>query len=641
MNNVAFKNVKPNRPFIWIPDDKIHSCMACQSPFTFMNRKHHCRSCGKIYCSTCCFTYLSIPNYMPKTYMDDTRNVRVCSSCRDCIIMVKSRKKDILVYSLLPLSIPELYNLRKVSRPLKTVCDRIISVLKSFPTRCSYLPWTGLERRILRTHWKEFKGHSRMMVVALQGLYGIVSTETMVRFYKCDKTEMIHCNYLFCERCEPTFTQIDIFELMCGFPSTSILECQEMESWIGQCLNAISKRWLVYTMPWILQLGLRSTACQRIIVNNIFPKIYNDKKLCHIFYFECNFFISSRLAERTTKYFQSLLETFIERVNDDIKNSLITSVRFFMMLESPHWDTVKHMVKNSQHGVALPYDPETLILDIGTPEVLYTNTKPIKLPIRTNKGPKSILIKCDDLRKDRFTTSLISIIQYFVETKMSFLTYNVLPITASFGIIEMVPETETLFKINEQGSLQNYIIQNNMDRTQTSLREEFINSCASNCVFGYLLGVGDRNMKNILIKKTGTMVHIDFSYILGTDPKTVALTDMKITNGMVDMLGGPNSHGFLSLKSECSSMFTDIKKLTYFWYTSLKYLVVAEPPIDPHYKDFNSLKKHVESRLLPSVSDEVASIAIVDIVNSANNSILSQAADISNKVSDMIFNLVI
>lgn len=572
--------------------------------------------------------------------MDQTHNVRVCSACRDSIVMVKARKKEILIYSLLPLTIPDLYNVRKVSKAHKTVCDRIISVLKSFPTRCSYLPWTGLERRILKTHWKEFKGHSRMMVVALQGLYGVVSTEKMVRYYKCDKTNPLSCSYLFCDQCQSSFTEIDIFEIMCGFPSTSILECQEMESWIGQCLNNISKRWLEYTMPWILQLGLRSNACQRIIVNNIFPKIYIDKKLCHLFYFECNFFISSKLAERTTKYFISLLETFIERVDDDTKNYLITSVRFFMMLQAPHWDTIKHMVKTSS-GVALPYNPDILITDIGTPEVLHTNTKPIKLPIQTNKGAGCILIKYDDLRKDRFTTSLISIIQHFVKTEMSFLTYNVLPITLNFGIIEMVPDTETLFKINEHGSLQNYIIRNNMDRTQTSLRAEFVKSCASNCVFGYLLGVGDRNMKNILINKTGTMVHIDFSYILGTDPKAIALTDMKITNGMVDMLGGPNSTGFFELRSECSSMFTDIKKLTYFWYTSLKYLVVAEPPIHPHYKDFQSLTRHVESRLLPSVSDEVASIAIVDIVNSANNSLLSQAADISNKVSDMLFNLVI
>lgn len=638
---MAFKNVKPNRPFIWIPDNKIHSCMNCQSEFSFVNRKHHCRSCGQIFCNNCCFTYLSIPNYMPKTYMDQSGNVRVCSACRDNIVMVKARKNEILIYSLLPLTIRELYNLRKVSKNLKTVCDRIISVIKSFPTRCSYLPWSGLERRILKSHWKAFKGHSRMMVIALQGLYGIVNTEKMVRYYKCTKANIIPCAYLFCEdSCSDKFTEIDIFEIMCGFPSVLIMECQEMESWIGQCLNTISKKWLEYTMPWILQLGLRSASCQRIIVNNIFPKIYGDKKLCHIFYFECNFFICSKLTERTEKYFQSLLETFIERVDDEIKHSLITSVRFFMMLENPHWNTIQHMVKTSQ-GISLPYDPDTLILDIGKPEILHTNTKPVKIPVTTNKGSGHILLKYDDLRKDRFTTSLISIIKHFVKTKMVFLTYRVLPITTTFGIIQMVNDTETLFKINQQGTLQNYIIQNNMDRTQTSLREEFVTSCASNCVFGYLLGVGDRNMKNILINKTGTMIHIDFSYILGTDPKSSALTDMKITHGMVDMLGGANSPGFLSLKSECSSMFTDIKKLTYFWYTSLKYLVVAEPPIYPHYKDFKSLKKHVESRLLPSVSDEIASIAIVDIVNSANNSLLSQAADLSNKFSDMIFNLVI
>ena len=53
------------------------------------------------------------------------------------------------------------------------------------------------------------------------------------------------------------------------------------------------------------------------------------------------------------------------------------------------------------------------------------------------------------------------------------------------------------------------------------MRRKFIKTCVSSCVLCYVLGVGDRHLENILVTKDGQLLHIDFSYILGDDPKNL------------------------------------------------------------------------------------------------------------------------
>ena len=46
----------------WISDSQSAYCNACQSPFdAFLNRKHHCRLCGLVFCNNCSNTRSLIP----------------------------------------------------------------------------------------------------------------------------------------------------------------------------------------------------------------------------------------------------------------------------------------------------------------------------------------------------------------------------------------------------------------------------------------------------------------------------------------------------------------------------------------------------------------------------------------------------
>lgn len=55
----------------WVKDDIVEQCKSCRVKFTLYERKHHCRSCGHIFCSDCSKYETEIAN----------AKVRVCQSC--------------------------------------------------------------------------------------------------------------------------------------------------------------------------------------------------------------------------------------------------------------------------------------------------------------------------------------------------------------------------------------------------------------------------------------------------------------------------------------------------------------------------------------------------------------------------------
>lgn len=51
---------------VWLPDSESDVCMKCQLKFTFRKRRHHCRACGLLFCSSCCGLKLPLPYSMAK-----------------------------------------------------------------------------------------------------------------------------------------------------------------------------------------------------------------------------------------------------------------------------------------------------------------------------------------------------------------------------------------------------------------------------------------------------------------------------------------------------------------------------------------------------------------------------------------------
>jgi hypothetical protein len=64
----------------WLPDDASDVCLICDVQFGLVTRKHHCRSCGKLVCSSCSRNKKALPQVNGGS-KGRKQQVRVCDNC--------------------------------------------------------------------------------------------------------------------------------------------------------------------------------------------------------------------------------------------------------------------------------------------------------------------------------------------------------------------------------------------------------------------------------------------------------------------------------------------------------------------------------------------------------------------------------
>ncbi|KAI0229450.1 RUN and FYVE domain-containing protein 2 [Lamellibrachia satsuma] len=67
-----------NREAQWTEDKVVAACRQCERPFSVSRRKHHCRSCGEIFCNDCSDTKMSLPS--------SAKPERVCDACHAVLL---------------------------------------------------------------------------------------------------------------------------------------------------------------------------------------------------------------------------------------------------------------------------------------------------------------------------------------------------------------------------------------------------------------------------------------------------------------------------------------------------------------------------------------------------------------------------
>jgi len=80
---------------VWVPDSSSDKCEMCSVPFTFFNRRHHCRRCGHLFCSECCSLNVSLPQEFGYT-----ERVKVCSKCFTVTLNDRAREETTITINI-------------------------------------------------------------------------------------------------------------------------------------------------------------------------------------------------------------------------------------------------------------------------------------------------------------------------------------------------------------------------------------------------------------------------------------------------------------------------------------------------------------------------------------------------------------
>ncbi|XP_023328992.1 phosphatidylinositol 4,5-bisphosphate 3-kinase catalytic subunit beta isoform isoform X3 [Eurytemora carolleeae] len=151
------------------------------------------------------------------------------------------------------------------------------------------------------------------------------------------------------------------------------------------------------------------------------------------------------------------------------------------------------------------------------------------------------MYKCgDDLRQDSLVLNIIKLMdaiwkQGGVDYKMN--SYQCVPTSHNEGLIEIVPQAQTICQIQMEESSQDrsgdraawtfkytavfqrellyrWICRHNPENLSNAL-ENFKLSLAGYTVAMYVLGIGDRHNDNIMLQTCGKLFHIDFGHMVG------------------------------------------------------------------------------------------------------------------------------
>ena len=250
-------------------------------------------------------------------------------------------------------------------------------------------------------------------------------------------------------------------------------------------------------------------------------------------------------------------------------------------------------------GVRLPIDADKHVsgLIVEKCRVMSSATKPMMLQFKKFGHPGEqvgLMFKDgDDLRQDGLCLQVFGFMKHMwaeAGLNVPLTVYKATDLGAKVGMLELVTGAETLSAISVsqrqagQSNVAAVLDNKKMARWLESecgsvgvspdeAKENFLRSSAGCCVATYILGIGDRHNDNIMMRKDGHLVHIDFGFILGKNPViptpfgfTIDRYDSEVFAFLPDfgyIIGGDNfqdSEDFMRFQELCCECYLVVRQ---------------------------------------------------------------------------------
>ena len=284
----------------------------------------------------------------------------------------------------------------------------------------------------------------------------------------------------------------------------------------------------------------------------------------------------------------------------------------------------------------LPLDPSIHVCGIKPSEVTLfkSSLMPARLTFKTEKNEDCVAIfkNGDDLRQDQLILQIISLMDKLLRREnldLKLSPYQALATSSKHGFVQFVDAVgiADIIRNRNYGSILNFFRKHNPCETgpygvTADCMDNYVKSCAGYCVITYLLGVGDRHLDNLMLTKSGNLVHIDFGFILGRDPKPLP-PPMKLSKQMIEGFGegGMNSDRYQEFKKECHTAFIILRKNASLILNLFGLMVDANIP-DIALEPDKAVKK-VEEKFRLELTEEEAVKFMEGLIDKSANDIMA------------------
>ncbi len=678
--NDSFSNYFPKRNDKWVDSDIIRLCQLCDVGFGFFTRKHHCRACGGVFCGTCCSKFMSIPESIVKKPVEEanirtslTNSIRwlygekkdlVCNQCDKKIKDLQNIEYLIKIFECLDLE--NLYKVKLVSKTFNVAATHILSKFRDIQYGVHLKKYTRWEKDIIWISREYLLNHSVWFTVLIKSAIQYTS-ET----HKIDRVKVImtylenvlgnnikyknqSCFALLCSRkCTATLDFDDVIEILDYIKyiireDDGILEYEEV------------KQIIIYLIKFILRFNKLYMIFPIIsnLLNYIFEyeEIYLDKKFVNglfdaFFEFDSlaenviclstyeNAFIDSHndtFNVNCDNFLKMISKYIVHNYGEVLINNIMKMNRCIIRMLNLETDSG---ININNFPILYPFDINYKIVKIIRREIINSNTKPILIEAeiinddKIKKNIKFIIKKDKSLRKEQLIACLIDVLLYKLNgmNLQIIPSYKIIMLNKEIAVIEYIENSHTLRSINEKGyTLQNYILNMNVNNKLDTIKTRFVHSLSISSAIAYIIGLGDRHLDNIMINNLGQIFHIDFGYIMNNPIKLFNMPEIKLTNDIIDFLGGGNSlyyDEFRKMIVQIYNLYRANKNILYIFFK-----FTAESG----YMDWEQVLSKLDTKLMIGMKCKDVEITLTNEIDSSN-SLTDMLTDICHNYRQRLF----